>query len=125
MNADHSKNGSQQGGPRQVEPGSLLTANRQQPVNRMADVKKRIHRQLLARLNLSNLDGRTREGAAGLIRPEIQSLLTSETEALNCGEREALIQQILDEIFGLGPLEPLMHDAEVSDILVNGPKRVY
>jgi pilus assembly protein CpaF len=104
---------------------SLMNAGRQVPVNRMTDVKKRIHRQLLARLNLSNLDGRSREEAAGLIRPEIQSLLATETEALNYDEREALIQQILDEIFGLGPLEPLMHDAEVSDILVNGPKRVY
>jgi pilus assembly protein CpaF len=125
MNADRNSNGTPPPGPLKAEPASLLTANRAPPVNRMAEIKKRIHRQLLARLNLSNLDGRTREDAAGLIRPEIQSLLATETEALNYDEREALIQQILDEIFGLGPLEPLMHDPDVSDILVNGPKRVY
>jgi pilus assembly protein CpaF len=52
-------------------------------------------------------------------------LLATEQEALNSDERDALIQQILDEIFGLGPLEPLMLDPEVSDVMVNGPKRVY
>ena len=107
------------------EPPSLLNANRAGGAARITEIKKRIHRQLLQRLNLSNLDGRSREDASALIRPEIQGLLAQETEALNLDDRELLIQQILDEIFGLGPLEPLMHDAEVSDILVNGPKRVY
>jgi pilus assembly protein CpaF len=111
--------------PNAGQAGSLLNATRLTPVDRLAEVKKRIHRQLLQRLNLSNLDGRSREEAAGLIRPEITSLLAAETEALNLEDRESLIQQILDEIFGLGPLEPLMHDAEISDIMVNGPKRVY
>ncbi|HSJ13179.1 MAG TPA: CpaF family protein [Longimicrobiales bacterium] len=108
-----------------ADPGSLLSAGRTNGPGRMADVKKRVHRQLLQRLNLSNLDGRSREEAGGMIRPEIQLLLSTEQEALNLDEREALIQQILDEIFGLGPLEPLMHDPEVSDIMVNGPKLVY
>ena len=107
------------------EPPSLLNANRASGAARITEIKKRIHRQLLQRLNLSNLDGRSREDASALIRPEIQGLLAQETEALNLDDRELLIQQILDEIFGLGPLEPLMHDAEVSDIMVNGPKRVY
>jgi pilus assembly protein CpaF len=104
---------------------SLLTANRSPVPNRLADVKTRVHRQLLQRLNLSNLDGRSRDEAAAMIKPEIHSLLSVEQEALNYDERDVLIQQILDEIFGLGPLEPLMHDPEVSDIMVNGPKRVY
>ncbi|HEX6309312.1 MAG TPA: CpaF family protein [Longimicrobiales bacterium] len=114
--------------PRIVEPkdpGSLLTAHRQNDAGRMSELRKRIHRQLLQRLNLSNLDGRTREDAAALIRPEIHSLLANEQEALNLDERESVIQQILDEIFGLGPLEPLMHDPNISDIMVNGPKKVY
>jgi pilus assembly protein CpaF len=102
-----------------------MHAGRQGPVDRLTEIKKRIHRQLLQRLNLSNLDGRSREEAAGQIRPEINALLSAETEALNLEDRESLIQQILDEIFGLGPLEPLMHDADISDIIVNGPKRVY
>ena len=109
----------------QPAPASLLTTNRPTAPNRMADVKTRVHRQLLQRLNLSNLDGRSRDEAAAIIKPEIHSLLSAEHEALNYDERDVLIQQILDEIFGLGPLEPLMHDPEVADIMVNGPKRVY
>ena len=107
------------------EPGSLLSTAKPAAVTRLTEVKTRIHRQLLQRLNLSNLDGRSRDEAAQMIKPEIQVLLATEHEALNYDEREVLIQQILDEIFGLGPLEPLMHDPEVSDVLVNGPKRVY
>src|SRR5512136_1858437 len=86
-----------------VESGSLLNAPPRPPGARMQEVKKRIHRQLLERLNLSNLDGRTREDAASLIRPEIQALLVTESEALNLDERDNLVRQILDEIFGLGP----------------------
>jgi pilus assembly protein CpaF len=85
----------------------------------MEEVRGRIHRKLLDRLNLSNLDGLSREEASHAIRPEIQNLLTREGVALNQTERDKLTQQVLDEIFGLGPLEPLMDDPDVSDILVN------
>jgi pilus assembly protein CpaF len=85
----------------------------------MEEVRSRIHRKLLERLNLSNLDGLSREEAGAAIKPEIQNLLAREGVALNFDEREKLTQQVLDEIFGLGPLEPLMKDPEVSDILVN------
>lgn len=85
----------------------------------LEDIRGRIHRQLLERLNLSNLDGLSRDEAAAAIRPEIQDLLQQEGLALNQEERGKISQQVLDEIFGLGPLEPLMDDPDVSDILVN------
>jgi pilus assembly protein CpaF len=85
----------------------------------MEEVRGRIHRKLLERLNLSNLDGLTREEASAAIRPEIQHLLGREGVALNQTERDKLVQQVLDEIFGLGPLEPLLADPDISDILVN------
>lgn len=90
-----------------------------------AEVKGRIHRKLLGRLNLSNLDGMDRDQAGREIRDLIHELLTWETVALNAEEREQLAHQILDEIFGLGPLEPLMKDPEISDVLVNTYKQVY
>ena len=90
----------------------------------MEDIRGRIHRKLLERLNLSNLDGLSREEAAAAIKPEIQALLTREGLALNQEERNKIAQQVLDEIFGLGPLEPLMADPDVSDILVNTYKQV-
>jgi len=89
------------------------------------DVKTRVHRRVLERLNLSNLETVARDEAAGAVRQLVHDMLSSEDVALNLDEREKLIQQILDEIFGLGPLEPLMHDPEISDILVNTSRQVY
>ncbi len=87
----------------------------------LADIKARIHRKLLSRLNLTNLESVSREEATVAIRQAVQEILSSEREqvALNLQERERLQLEILDEIFGLGPLEPLMKDLEISDILVN------
>ncbi len=88
-------------------------------------VKGRIHRRLLERLNLSNLDKLEREQVVAAIRKVVHELLTQESVPLNYEERELLVGQVLDEIFGLGPLEPLMKDHNVSDILVNTFKNVY
>ena len=85
----------------------------------MQDVKGRIHRRLLERLNLSNLDKLEREQVVDAIRRVTYELLTQESVPLNFEEREVLVGQVLDEIFGLGPLEPLIQDPEISDILVN------
>ena len=89
------------------------------------EVKSRIHRKVLERLNLSNLETVSREQAAAAVRQVLQDLLALEDVALNFDEREALLQQVLDEIFGLGPLEPLMKDADISDILVNTSRQVF
>jgi pilus assembly protein CpaF len=91
----------------------------------MQDVKGRIHRRLLERLNLSNLDKLEREQVIDAIRRVTYDLLTQESVPLNFEEREALVNQVLDEIFGLGPLEPLIQDPEISDILVNTSSSVF
>ncbi len=102
-----------------LEPLAPIARTGDAGTRTMEDVRGRIHRKLLERLNLSNLDGLSREDAAASIKPEIQTLLSAEGVALNLDEREKLTQQVLDEIFGLGPLEPLMKDPDVSDVLVN------
>ncbi|HWY58897.1 MAG TPA: CpaF family protein [Terriglobales bacterium] len=88
-------------------------------------VKADLHRKILDRLDLEKL-GRTPSDAA---RDEVLGLIrtTVNTEAvpLSFAERERLAREILDEIFGLGPLEPLLKDPTVSDILVNRFDRVY
>jgi len=89
------------------------------------EIKNRIHRQLLERLNLSNLDQHDRDQVVTEIRRVVQGLLAKEAAPLNYDEREALVDQILDEIFGLGPLEPLLQDPTVSDILVNTYRKVF
>jgi pilus assembly protein CpaF len=91
----------------------------------LQELKSRIHRRLLERLNLSSLDLVDRDEAERVIAEVTQELLTWENLPLNREERDSLVEQILDEIFGLGPLEPLMQDPEISDILVNTYDQVY
>src|SRR5690242_15615990 len=91
----------------------------------LQQVKGRVHRKLLERLNLSNLDRLDRQQVADAVRRVVQDLITQESVPLNFEERDAVVVQVLDEIFGLGPLEPLIKDPEVSDILVNTYKQVY
>jgi len=91
----------------------------------LLSVKGRIHRQLLERLNLSNLDRLDRDDVMDTIRGVVRDLLSAESIPLNLEERDELIGQILDEIFGLGPLQPLMDDPTVADILVNTSRSVF
>jgi pilus assembly protein CpaF len=88
-------------------------------------VKSRVHRRLIERLNLSSLERVGREQVIDAIRKVVHDLISQEMVALNFEEREALVSQVLDEIFGLGPLEPLIQDAEISDILVNTYKQIF
>jgi len=89
------------------------------------ELKSRIHRRLIDRLNLSTLGAQEQDEAVGEIRRLVRELLAAENVPLNFDERESLVDQILDEIFGLGPLEPLLQDPEINDILVNTYRQVY
>lgn len=89
------------------------------------EIKSRIHRRLLERINLSNLSERNRDDAVAEVRKIVRRLLASENDPLNLQEREQLVEQVIDEVFGLGPIEPLVRDSTVSDILVNTHDQVY
>ncbi|MEZ4424491.1 MAG: CpaF family protein [Gemmatimonadota bacterium] len=89
------------------------------------EIKTRVHRQLIERLNLSAIIDRDDEDAVSEVRAIVRSLLVQEEAPLNLDERELIAELVLNEVFGLGPLEPLMQDAEVSDILVNTHEHVY
>ena len=91
----------------------------------MLAVKSHIHRRLLERLNLSNLDRLDRDDVMDTIRTLVRELLAAESIPLNLEERDELIRQVLDEIFGLGPLQPLMDDPTIADILVNTSQTIY
>jgi pilus assembly protein CpaF len=97
----------------------------EQDVGLLMDIKVRVHRQLLERLNLSNIDALDKAQVVDEIRKVVHDLLASEATPLNYDEREDLVTQVLDEIFGLGPIEPLLQDPTISDILVNTYKRVF
>jgi pilus assembly protein CpaF len=89
------------------------------------EIKGRIHRQLIERLNLSNLGSHAQAEILPEVRRVVVELLTRETTPLNKDERDALVEHVLHEVFGLGPIEPLIADPEISDILVNGYDKVY
>jgi len=93
--------------------------------NEMQEIRTRVHRRLLERLNLANLSERDQQEAEDEVRKIVRDLLASEETPLNLEEREMLVEQVINEVFGLGPLEPLIRDDRISDILVNTSGRVY
>ncbi|HUK17533.1 MAG TPA: CpaF family protein [Bryobacteraceae bacterium] len=88
-------------------------------------VKADLHRKILDRLDLEKLGRTAGDAARDEVLLLIRNTINSEAVPLSFAERERLAREILDEIFGLGPLEPLLKDHSISDILVNRHDRVY
>lgn len=88
-------------------------------------LKQRIHSKLVDKLDLSRIGELEGEVLRREIRLVVEHLCDTEDTLLNRNERERLVNEVLDETFGLGPLELLLHDPTISDILINGPKSIY
>jgi pilus assembly protein CpaF len=88
-------------------------------------IKADLHRKILDRLNLERLGRTPNDAAREEVLVLIRSTLTTEAIPLSFAERERLAREILDEIFGLGPLETLLKDPSITDILVNRYNQVY
>jgi len=93
--------------------------------NTYQQVKADLHRKILDRLDLEKLGRNTGDSAREEVLALIRNSVNSEVVPLSFAERERLSREILDEIFGLGPLEPLLKDHSISDILVNRFDRIY
>jgi pilus assembly protein CpaF len=89
------------------------------------NLKRKIHSKLVDKLDLSKIGEFQGEVLRREIRLVVEHLCDTEGTLLNRNERERLIEEVLDETFGLGPLELLLKDASISDIMINGPKSVY
>jgi pilus assembly protein CpaF len=89
------------------------------------ELRSQVHRKLLNRLNLEALAQTERARAESEIRALLGQLLAEESTPISLSERETLFAELLDDVFGLGPLEPLLRDTSVSDILVNTHKLVF
>lgn len=89
------------------------------------ELKQKIHARLVDKLDLSRAGDVQSDTFRREIRVVVEHLCDTEDTLLNRNERERLIDEVLDETFGLGPLEVLLKDPTVSDILINGPKHVY
>ncbi|WP_300441583.1 CpaF family protein [uncultured Mameliella sp.] len=92
---------------------------------RLGEIKLELHRALLENLNLAALD----KASEGELREEISAIanetLQEKGVVLNRDERRAMMADLYDEVKGLGPLEPLLKDETISDILVNGPQQIF
>ena len=89
------------------------------------DVKTRIHSKLVDKLDLSRVGDLKGDTLKREIRLVVEHLCDAEDTLLNRQERERIVEEVIDEVLGLGPLELILKDPTVSDILINGPKNIY
>ena len=113
-------------GPVPRGPAELLAADKEKKrKDRLAELKQELHKRLIDSLNLAALE----QASEANLKAEISSIASEALEemavALNKEDRAILNQELYDEVMGLGPLEPLLKDESVNDILVNGPNRIF
>ncbi|MDD2620718.1 MAG: CpaF family protein [Syntrophomonadaceae bacterium] len=105
--------------------------NREPGTGRFQDLVYKIHREIVKELgpdifDLQQLEGQDqRENIELDIKIACESIMEKENEHFSRQDREEVVQQVLDEVFGFGPITPLLHNESVSEIMVNGPGQVY
>lgn len=92
---------------------------------RFEDIKSQIHRDILTKIDLRHMETMPSDSLRAELKGLTESLIQENNLVLNENERRQIVQGIQDEMLGLGPIEPLLADPTVSDILVNGPFKVY
>jgi pilus assembly protein CpaF len=110
------------------EPGFVGAGNGNGPdggQHTYQEVKSRLHRVLINRMDLSKLSTLTPEQVNAEVSRLAESVLTQEAMPLSSADRERLVSEVQHELFGLGPLEPLLADPTISDILVNSYNTIY
>ncbi len=123
--ADLAINGAQMAPPLQAIGGSVATEQETSLGRDMVAERVNLHRYLLDRINLGILDMLDNEEIATEIRPLVKDYIRQNNFPLNAKEINDLIHDITDEMLGLGPIEPLLTDDTIADILINGHNSVY
>jgi pilus assembly protein CpaF len=114
------------GNPSRLGTGSLGGGGLdRQGTKSFEELKRLIHGKLVDKLDLSRVSDLEGETLRREIRLVVERLCDTENPLLNRMERERLIDEVLDETFGFGPLEVLLKDPTISDILINGPQKIY
>ena len=103
----------------------MSTVSNRSKISEYDQLKQRIHHKLIGKLDLSRVGDLEGEVLRREIRVVVEHLCDGENSLLNRSERDRLVDEVLDETFGLGPLELLLKDPTISDILINGPKNIY
>jgi pilus assembly protein CpaF len=106
--------------------GDMHTIGTRLPTEeRFLHLKKELHQQIITGMDLATIGTMNEEELRLEVRRAAEELCRLRADLLNLNERERLVNEVLDETFGLGPLEPLMRDPTITDIMVNGPKVTY
>lgn len=108
----------------EVDPAPALNAANDAALSTLS-LRVALHQRMIDKINLQALETMSRAEVAEQIRPLFSKLLVEERAVLNAQEYDRLLDEILDEALGLGPLEPLLKDPTVSDILVNTHRQVF
>ncbi len=108
-----------------MKPATATSRSADSKESNFEELKQRIHSKLVDKLDLSRVGELEGDVLRREIRLVVEHLCDTEDTLLNRSERERLIDEVLDETFGLGPLEILLKDPTISDILINGPKNIY
>ena len=111
----------QRGKPAQATPADKERKRKE----RLGEIKLELHRELLDNLNLSALESATESDLKSEINSIASEVLQERAIVLNRDERAVLNQELYNEVTGLGPLEPLLQDDSVNDILINGPQQIF
>jgi len=89
------------------------------------DIKSAVHRRLIERLDVSRILEDNKDEIKRQVKPVVIELIASQSAPLSGVERSTMADEVLDEVFGFGPLEPLLKDPEITDILVNNSHEIY
>ena len=95
------------------------------PADRYFELKSEIHRKLIGVLNMERVSSLPKERVRAEIGNVVERLLEDERVPMTTAEQNKIVEEVLDEVLGLGPLEPLLKEPSISDILVNGYNKVY
>ncbi|WP_274629525.1 CpaF family protein [Arvimicrobium flavum] len=107
-----------QAAPRPETPGNAKT-------NRVLDARDRIHRMLIEEINLIALERLPKDEMRRQVHDFVSEKIREERMAINVAELDSLVDDIVDEMVGLGPLEPLLKDPDIADILINGHRSCF
>jgi pilus assembly protein CpaF len=107
------------------ETKAWLDSLQSQSDPRLVAIKRELHQQVISTLDISAVGKWSQDQLRIEVRRQAEIVCKDRKDLLNASERERIVGEVMDEAFGLGPLEPLRRDPAVSDILINGPKTIY
>jgi pilus assembly protein CpaF len=106
------------------ESGWMSKGGRYQD-SRYQEIKNSLHQKVIEEIDLEHMDRIKEDAGREKLSQVLRDLVNQQRTPLTKTERDQLVNEIMDEVFGLGPIEPLLHDSTISDILVNGANEVY